>query len=76
MRYQSTRPKRQFLAGVSCPKCHTIDSIVHIQIFVPEADEYVECVHCDYKDRRPSADEVQEKNQPKTTDAGIKVVSL
>ncbi len=75
MRYQSSRPRRQFLAGVACPKCQAQDTIVHVQIFQPQADEYIECVQCGHTEKRPSADEIREKNLH-VTDAGIKVVSL
>lgn len=63
MRYQSNRPKRQFLAGVSCPKCEKIDVIVQVQIFEPEADEYIECTQCGHIERRPEADGIKEKNR-------------
>ena len=57
MRYQSTRPKRQFLAGVACPKCRTMDVIVQIQVFEPDFDEWIECTACDHSERRPTIDE-------------------
>ena len=41
MRYQSNRPKRQFLAGVKCPKCGAW--MVQEKIFEPQPDEYIEC---------------------------------
>lgn len=62
MRYQSTRPKRQFLAGVACPKCQTMDAVVQVQIFEPEPDEYIECTQCQHVERRPDPDEIAEKN--------------
>lgn len=54
MRYQSARPKRQFLAGVVCPKCGGLDTTVQVQTFDP-FDEYIECINCDHKERRPTA---------------------
>ena len=57
MRYQSNRPKRQFLAGVACPKCRTMDAVVQIQIFEPAFDEWIECTACDHKESRPTIDE-------------------
>lgn len=57
MRYQSSRPKRQFLAGVVCPACQQIDSTVYIQCFDP-IDEYIECIHCGKTDKRPTPDEL------------------
>ena len=58
MRYQSNRPKRQFLAGVKCPKCDAMDSIVQVQIFEPQADEYIECTLCGHQERRPTPDDL------------------
>lgn len=65
MRYQSNRPKRQFLAGVRCPKCQALDAVVQIQIFEPVPDEYIECTQCSHSERRPSPEEtlkIQEQN--------------
>ncbi|WP_230658700.1 YheV family putative metal-binding protein [Psychrobacter sp. I-STPA10] len=53
MRYQSKRPKRQFLAGVKCPKCEALDKVVQVQVFEPQADEYIECIVCGHTERRP-----------------------
>lgn len=58
MRYQSTRPKRQFLAGVKCPVCQKLDVVVQIITFDPP-DEYIECTACQHQERRPNADEVK-----------------
>ena len=72
MRYQSTRPKRQFLAGVACPSCKAIDKVVQIQVFEPEYDEYIECTACGYTERRPKPDDLIEIQQSKHDDgAGI-----
>lgn len=62
MRYQSNRPKRQFLAGVKCPKCENVDKIVHIQIFEPIADEYIECIICGHTERRPTPNDLAKTN--------------
>ena len=65
MRYQSTRPKRQFLAGVACPSCKKVDVIVQIQVFTPDFDEYIECIDCGHSERRPTPNEtaiIQEQN--------------
>lgn len=62
MRYQSERPKRRFLAGVKCPKCQTMDAIVQVNVFVPEADEYIECTQCDHSERRPDPNVISAKN--------------
>lgn len=58
MRYQSKRPKRQFLAGVSCPKCQKTDVIVQVQIFEPKFDEFIQCTVCDHSECRPSAQDI------------------
>lgn len=58
MRYQSTRPKRQFLAGVKCTHCGQTDTTVQVQIFEPAFDEYIECIHCHYTQKRPTADDL------------------
>lgn len=52
MRYQSNRPKRQFLAGVACPSCKALDKVVQIQLYQPEYDEHIECTACGYSERR------------------------
>ncbi len=75
MRFQSSRPKRQFLAGVACPHCQAKDAIVQVQRFEPEPDEYIECIECGHKEHRPSAEEVRQNNL-KITNAGIRVVSV
>jgi uncharacterized metal-binding protein (TIGR02443 family) len=51
MRYQSNRPKRQFLAGVACPSCKALDKVVQIQLYQPEYDEHIECTACGYSER-------------------------
>lgn len=58
MRYQSIRPKRQFLAGVKCTQCQATDTTVQVQIFTPWPDEYIECIACQYTARRPTADDL------------------
>ncbi len=76
MRYQSTHPKRQFLAGVKCTECGATDTTVQVQIFVPEPDEYIECVACHHTARRPTAEElpkIQAHNAGVTPD-GVGVV--
>lgn len=69
MRYQSTRPKRQFLAGVKCSQCGALDSTVQIQLFVPEPDEYIECIHCGHSEHRPTPQEAQAMQQHSTADS-------
>lgn len=58
MRYQSNRPKRQFLAGVRCNACQAVDTTVQVQIFAPSFDEYIECIACQHTERRPTAEDL------------------
>lgn len=62
MRYQSSRPKRQFLAGVRCPKCQTMDAVVQVNIVTPTPDEYIECTQCGHTEHRPDPDAIIAKN--------------
>ncbi|AMT95734.1 YheV family putative metal-binding protein [Psychrobacter alimentarius] len=62
MRYQSSRPKRQFLAGVRCPKCQTMDAVVQVNIVTPTPDEYIECTQCGHTEHRPDPDAISAKN--------------
>ncbi|MGP5435481.1 YheV family putative metal-binding protein [Psychrobacter alimentarius] len=62
MRYQSLRPKRQFLAGVRCPKCQTMDAVVQVNIVTPTPDEYIECTQCGHTEHRPDPDAISAKN--------------
>ncbi|MEN2751797.1 YheV family putative metal-binding protein [Psychrobacter sp. FBL11] len=62
MRYQSSRPKRQFLAGVRCPKCQALDAVVQINVVTPIPDEYIECTQCGHSEHRPDSDEISAKN--------------
>lgn len=75
MRYQSNRPKRQFLAGVKCPSCHQTDVIVQVEIFEPVSDEYIECTDCGHTDRRPTLDELPQIQQKNHEDA-IQIVNF
>ena len=62
MRYQSTRPKRQFLSGVHCPKCQAMDAVVQVNIVTPAPDEYIECTQCGHTEHRPDPDSISAKN--------------
>ncbi|WP_201512846.1 YheV family putative zinc ribbon protein [Psychrobacter alimentarius] len=62
MRYQSSRPKRRFLAGVRCPKCQAMDAVVQVNIVTPEPDEYIECTQCGHTEHRPDPDAISAKN--------------
>ena len=63
MRYQSSRPKRRFLAGVRCPKCQEMDAVVQVNIVTPVPDEYIECTKCGHTEHRPDPDAISAKNQ-------------
>ena len=62
MRYQSSAPKRRFLAGVRCPKCQAIDAVMQVNIVIPEPDEYIECTQCGHTEHRPDLDTISAKN--------------
>ena len=62
MRYQSSAPKRRFLAGVRCPKCQAMDAVMQVNIVVPEPDEYIECTQCGHTEHRPDPDTISAKN--------------
>ena len=72
MRYQSNRPKRQFLAGVRCGACQATDTTVQIQIFTPQFDEYIECIACQHTERRPTAETLMMQ----TTEQSVGVVKF
>lgn len=42
--------KRRFIAGAKCPKCTSNDSIV---MLTTHEDERIECVECEYTEKRP-----------------------
>lgn len=63
MRYQSSTPKRRFLAGVRCPKCQALDAVRQVNIVTPEPDEYIECTQCGHTEHRPDPDAISAKNQ-------------
>ena len=49
--------KRRFIAGAKCPKCQALDRVVMI---TTDNDEWIECIECDYTERRPTHVEAQE----------------
>lgn len=72
MRYQSTRPKRQFLAGVHCPVCRTMDSVVLVQnIKEDRLEEYIECTACAHQEKRPSATDIHQQQAISSADLQI-----
>lgn len=75
MRYQSYRPKRQFLAGVRCHGCQALDSTVQVQIFEPAFDEYIECTLCGHSERRPSAEDLVVMQTKNTSESLVKFIT-
>lgn len=63
MRYQSYRPKRQFLAGVRCQSCQGVDTTVQVQSFEPVFQEHIECVVCGHQETRPTKEMLIEQAQ-------------
>lgn len=81
MRYQSKRPKRQFVAGVKCPSCGAMDKVVQIELFEPVYDEYIECTDCGYTERRPTPEDlptIQQQNAQTEggSDDGVGIVKF
>ncbi|MDO4427102.1 MAG: YheV family putative metal-binding protein [Moraxella sp.] len=71
MRYQSNRPKRQFLAGVVCTACKSQDTTVQIQIFEPDYDEYIECISCHHQERRPKPEDLNTQSEQGADEVGV-----
>ena len=46
--YMALTTKKQFIAGVTCPKCAQMDKI---QAYVEDGVNYRECVSCGFKDQ-------------------------
>ena len=76
MRYQPNRPKRQFLAGVVCPTCKKIDTIVQVQVFEPDYDEYIECIECGHHEHRPTPDELTTIQEHAAQADGVGIVKF
>ena len=53
--------KRQFIAGAKCPQCGALDRVVKI---VTAADEWMECIDCAYREKRPTHVEPAEPAEP------------
>ncbi len=43
--------KKRFIAGAKCPKCGADDRIV---MMTTKNDEWIECIDCNYSERRPT----------------------
>ncbi len=48
--------KKRFIAGAKCPKCQAQDRIV---MMTTDSDEWIECIECDYSERRPTEVEAE-----------------
>lgn len=48
----TTRKKKRFIAGASCPKCKSVDTMM---LFLEHNVEKVECVHCGYQMAQPES---------------------
>ncbi len=48
----TTRKKKRFIAGASCPKCKAVDTMM---LFLEHNVEKVECVQCDYQMAQPES---------------------
>ena len=53
--------KRQFIAGAKCPNCGALDRVVKI---ITVDDEWVECITCEYTEKRPTHVESAEPEHP------------
>lgn len=58
--------KRRFIAGAKCPKCQALDRVVMI---TTNNDEWIECIECDYTERRPT--EVEHQAPEPADDIGV-----
>lgn len=65
--------KRQFIAGVSCPKCQALDKIVTFPVirFLEESgvemqDEMMACVACSYEVSKSDLLQIGQESQPKS----------
>lgn len=61
-------PKRQFIAGATCPKCGSQDTTVQV---TTADDEWAECISCQHIERRPSAESIQLKNAREVNEPSI-----
>jgi len=48
----TTRQKKRFIAGASCPKCKAVDTMM---LFLEHNVEKVECVSCGYQMAKPES---------------------
>ncbi|WP_087620884.1 YheV family putative zinc ribbon protein [Acinetobacter populi] len=58
--------KRRFIAGAKCPRCQAQDKVVMI---TTDTAEWIECIECDYSERRPTEEEFKETVVP--DDVGV-----
>ncbi|MDO4222921.1 MAG: YheV family putative zinc ribbon protein [Acinetobacter sp.] len=59
--------KRRFIAGAKCPKCTGADCIV---MLTTADDEWIECIDCDYTEKRPTKEELEQMHAP-ADDVGV-----
>lgn len=59
--------KRRFIAGAKCPKCQALDRVVMI---TTDNDEWIECIECDYTERRPTEADLAQMAEP-ADDIGV-----
>ncbi|MFB2537971.1 MULTISPECIES: YheV family putative zinc ribbon protein [unclassified Acinetobacter] len=59
--------KKRFIAGAKCPRCGAVDCIV---MFTSQDAEWVECIHCDYQEHRPTAEDLSQ-NTDHADDVGV-----
>mgnify|MGYP006209989313 FL=1 len=52
----TTRKKKRFIAGASCPKCKAVDTMM---LFIENNVEKVECVACGHQMAQPEQQVVQ-----------------
>lgn len=52
--------KKRFIAGAKCPKCSATDSII---MLTSSDDEWIECVDCEYTEKRPTEVEHTEEEE-------------
>lgn len=60
-----SKVKKRFVAGATCPKCKTKDSIV---LFKENNVETIECIECDYREQQ-----TEQKVEPKMAGSVIGV---
>lgn len=60
--------KKRFIAGAACPECEAVDRIV---MMTTEDDEWIECVECDYTERRPTKEDLEKAVVSPADEVGV-----